>query len=100
MDVNITTSRYATKSELANKANASEVVTLDTQIVLAKNLTGSNITPGGVVDCENGNGKLKQYYINTDGTLALAVFPLIGTWKSTSFITISPNDGTIFIKLN
>ena len=58
---NIITSTYATKSELANKANNSEVVKLDTQIVLAKNLTDSNITPGGVVDCEEGNGKLKQY---------------------------------------
>ena len=96
---NIITSTYATKSELANKANNSEVVKLDTQIVLAKNLTDSNITPGGVVDCEEGNGKLKQYYINSDGTLTLAVFPLTGQWKNTSFITISPNDGTIFIKL-
>ena len=42
---------YATKSELATKANDSEVVKLDTQIVLAKNLTDSNITPGEVVDC-------------------------------------------------
>ena len=75
-------------------------VDLSSQIVLAKNLTGSNITPGGVVDCGEGNGKLIQYYINNENTLTLAGFSLTGTWKSTSFITISPNDGTIFIRLN
>ena len=96
---NVITATYATKAELANKANDDEVVKLDTQIVLAKNLTGSNITPGEVVDCEDGNGKLKQYYINSGGALMLAVYPLTGKWKSTSFITISPNDGTIFVKL-
>ena len=75
-------------------------VMLDAQILLAKNLTGSNIAPGTVVDCGDGNGKLKQYYINSAGTLELAIYSLTGKWKSTSFITISPNDGTIFIKLS
>ncbi len=83
---NVITSTYATKSEL-------------NQIIIAKNLTGANIAPGEVVDCGNGNGKLLQWYINDTGTLTLAVPAPTGLWKSTSFITISPNDATIFIKI-
>lgn len=79
----------------------SNYVDLNSQIILAKNLTGANIAPGGIVDCGNGdgNGKLQQLYINENGSLMSALpFPT-GIWKSTSFITISPNDGAIFIKI-
>ena len=86
LDGNIITSTYATKSEL-------------NQIILAKNLTGANIMPGGVVDCGNGNGKLQQLYITANGTFMSALPYPKGLWKSTSFITISHNDGAIFIKI-
>lgn len=74
-------------------------VTVDTQMILAKNLTGTNIAPGGVVNCENGNGKLQQLYMSENGAFLTALPYVSGIWKSTSFITISPNDSTIFIKL-
>lgn len=76
------------------------IITEENRIMLAKNLTGTNIAPGGIVDCGDGNGKLKQWYSSADGTLNLAIIPITGVWKSTSFITISPNDGAIFIKLS
>lgn len=69
------------------------------RFVLCKNLTGANITPGGAVDCGNGNGKLKQWYLNADGTFALANTLPTGIWKSTSFITLAPNEGGVFIKI-
>lgn len=70
------------------------------RIALCKNLTGANITPGGVVDCGNGNGKLKQWYLNADGTFLLSNILPTGIWKSTSFVTLGPNEGGIFIKLS
>ena len=81
--------------------STNSVLTDANQIILAKNLTGTDITPGAVVDCGNGNGKLEQWYLDENGTLKLAVIPApSGVWKSASFITISPNHSTIFIKLN
>lgn len=77
----------------------SNVLTDANQIILAKNLTGTNILPGGIVDCESGNGKLQQLYMNENGTFMLALPVLSGVWKSTSFIVISPNDSTIFVKI-
>lgn len=76
------------------------IITEVNQIMLAKNLTGANITPGGVVDCGNGNGKLKQWYLNANGTFSLANTLPTGIWKSTSFATLAPNEGGIFIKLS
>lgn len=70
------------------------------RIALCKNLTGANITPGGVVDCGNGNGKLKQWYLNADGTFLLSDTLPTGIWKSTSFVTLAPNEGGIFIRLS
>ena len=69
-------------------------------IMLAKNLTGADIIPSGVVNCENGNGKLKQWYLNADGTFLLSDTLPTGVWKSTSFVTLAPNKGGIFIKLS
>ena len=75
------------------------ILTDANQIMLAKNLSGTEIAPGGVVDCGNGNGKLKQWYLGADGTSKLAAPLPTGVWKSTSFITISPDDGGMFIKI-
>ena len=69
------------------------------RFVLCKNLTGANITPGGAVDCGNGNGKLKLWYLNADGTFALANTLPTGIWKSTSFVSLAPNEGGMFIKI-
>lgn len=69
-------------------------------IILAKNFTSTNIIPGGVVDCGNGNGNLKQWYLGADGTFALANALPTGVWKSASFVTLAPNEGGIFIKLS
>lgn len=80
--------------------NGAKAVTENTRIMLAKNLTGANITPGGVVDCGNGNGKLKQWHLNADGTFLLANTLPTGIWKSTSSVTLAPNEGGIFIKLS
>ena len=75
------------------------IITESNQIMLAKNLSGTNITPGGVVDCGNGNGNLKQWHLGADGTFSLANTLPTGIWKSTSFVTLAPNEGGIFIKL-
>lgn len=75
------------------------ILTDANQIMLAKNLSGTNITPGGVVDCGNGNGNLKQWYLGADGTFLLANTLPTGIWKSTSSINLAPTDGGIFIKI-
>ena len=80
--------------------NNNNVLTNANQIMLAKNLSGTNITPGGVVDCGNGNGNLKQWYLGADGTFALANTLPTGVWKSASFVTLAPNEGGIFIRLS
>lgn len=69
------------------------------RFVLCKNLTGANITPGGVVDCQNGNGKLKIWYLDASGTFALANTLPTGVWKSASFVTLAPDEGGMFIKI-
>lgn len=79
---------------------SNNILTDANQIMIAKNLTGANITPGGVIDCGNGNGKLKQWYLNADGSFLLANTLPTGIWKSTSFVSLGPNEGGIFIKLS
>ena len=79
--------------------NGANILTDANQIMLAKNLSGTNVAPGGVVDCGNGNGKLKQWYLNADGTFALANTLPTGIWKSTSFVSLAPNEGGMFIKI-
>ena len=79
---------------------SSSQILLDTKrIALCKNFTGADIKPGGAVDCGNGNGNLKQWYLNADGAFLLSGTLPTGIWKSTSFVTLAPNEGGIFIKL-
>lgn len=80
--------------------NNANILTDANQIMLAKNLSGTKIAPGGAVDCGNGNGKLKQWYLNEAGTFVLASPLPTGVWKSASFVTLAPNEGGIFIKLS
>lgn len=79
--------------------NNTNILTDANRIMLAKNLSGTSIKPGGFVDCGNGNGNLKQWYLGADGTFVLANTLPTGIWKSTSFVTLAPNEGGIFIKL-
>lgn len=73
---------------------SSSQILLDTKrIALCKNFTGADITPGGAVDCGNGNGNLKQWYLNADGTFLLSGTLPTGIWKSASFVTLAPNEG-------
>lgn len=79
---------------------SSAQILLDTKrIALCKNFTGADIKPGGAVDCGKGNGNLKQWYLNADGTFLLSGTLPTGIWKSASFVTLAPNKGGIFIKL-
>ena len=84
---------------ISGSLGGSKIITEKNQIMLAKNLSGTNIAPGGVVDCGNGNGKLKQWYLNADGTFVLANTLPTGVWKSASFVTLAPNEGGMFIKI-
>ena len=95
------TSTLKWKAVYANSVvvNDKNVLTEANQIMLAQNLSGTNITPGGVVDCGNGNGKLKLWYLGADGTFVLANTLPTGIWKSTSFVTLAPNEGGMFIKI-
>lgn len=83
----------------ATSANDPNAVHKSDQIMLAQNLLGANITPGGVVDCGNGNGKLKLWYLGADGTFLLSDTLPTGVWKSASFVTLAPNEGGMFIKI-
>lgn len=76
------------------------IITEVNKIMLAKNLSGTNVIPDGVVDCGNGNGMLKQWYLNADGTFLLSDTLPTGVWKSSSFVTLAPNEGGIFVKLS
>lgn len=80
--------------------NNANILTDANQIMLAKNLSGTAVAPGGIIDCGNGNGKLKQWYLGADGAFVLANTLPTGIWKSTSFVTLAPNEGGIFIKLS
>ena len=100
--VNAATEKSSTmdlKPDGTLKWNNANILTDANQIMLAKNLSGANITPGGVVDCGTGNGKLKLWYLGADGTFVLANTLPTGVWKSASFVTLAPNEGGIFIKI-
>lgn len=80
--------------------NNANILTDANQIMPAQNLSGTAVAPGGIIDCGNGNGKLKQWYLGADGAFVLANTLPTGIWKSTSFVTLAPNEGGIFIKLS
>ena len=79
--------------------NGKTVLTDANQIMLAKNLSGTKIAPGGVVDCGNGNGKLNQWYLIDPGTFVLASTSPKGVWKNAGFLTMAPNESGMFIKI-
>lgn len=79
--------------------NSARILLETNRFALCKNLTGAKITPGAAVDCGKGNGKLKQWCLNADGTFVLANTLPTGVWKSASFVTLAPNEGGVFIKI-
>ena len=79
--------------------NGANILTDANQIMLAKNLSGANITPGGVVDCGAGNGKLQGWYINNSGELALSGTLAVGKWKNVSIYIIDNNYSGMFVKV-
>lgn len=77
----------------------SSILTDANQIMLAKNLSGTNVAPGGIVDCGTGNGTLKAWYINDLGELALSGTLAVGKWKSVSIYPIGNNFSGMFLKV-
>lgn len=92
--------KWSNNNTISGTLGGRRIITELNQIMLAKNLSGTSVAPGGVVDCGNGNGKLKQWVLNADGTFLLSDTLPTGVWKSTSFVTLAPNEGGIFIKLS
>lgn len=90
---------WSNNNTITGFLGGSGIITEKNQIMLAKNLSGTNVASGGIVDCGNGNGKLKLWYLNADGTFLLSDTLPTGVWKSASFITLAPNEGGIFIKI-
>lgn len=83
----------------ATSANDPNAVHKSDQIMLAKNLSGTNVAPGGIVDCGTGNGKLQGWYINNSGELALSGTLAVGKWKNVSIYLIDNNYSGMFVKV-
>lgn len=79
--------------------NNANILTDANQIMLAKNLSGTNVAPGGIVDCGTGNGKLQGWYINNSGELALSGTLAVGKWKNVSIYLIDNNYSGMFVKV-
>lgn len=67
--------------------------------MLAKNLTGTNVASGGIVDCGTGNGTLQGWYINDLGALALSGTLAVGKWKNVSIYPVGNNLSGMFLKV-
>lgn len=79
--------------------NDNNVLTDANLIMMCKNLTGANVALNGVVDCGDGNEKLKAWYINESNTLTLATTKVTGKWKNISPYMV-PNDRSgMFVKV-
>ena len=76
-----------------------KILTDANQIMLAKNLTGTNVAPGGIVDCGTGNGTLQGWYINNSGILTLSGTLAVGKWKNVSIYPVGNNYSGMFIKV-
>lgn len=90
---------------LAGRTNGSltwrdaNILTDANQIMLAKNLSGTNVASGGIVDCGTGNGALKWWYINDSGVLTLSGTLAVGKWKNVSIYPVGNNDSGMFVKV-
>lgn len=79
--------------------NNANILTDANQIMMCKNLSGALIASGGIVDCGTGNGKLKGWYINDSGSLALSGSIVVGKWKNVSVYPIGANFSGMFLKV-
>lgn len=75
------------------------IITEENQIMLAKNLSGTNVASGGIVDCGTGNGTLKGWYINDSGVLALSGTLAVGKWKNVSIYPVGDKLSGMFLKV-
>lgn len=99
--VNLGASTNKWKAVYANSVvvNDKNVLTDANQIMLAKNLSGSDIALNGVVDCGEGNEKIKAWYINESDTLTLAITKVTGKWKNISPYIVPKNRSGMFVKV-
>lgn len=75
------------------------ILTDANQIMLAKNLSGTSVVSGGIVDCGTGNGTLKGWYIDNLGKLALSGTLAVGKWKNVSIYPVGDNYSGMFLKV-
>lgn len=78
---------------------ANNVLTDANQIMMCKNLSGTSIASGGIVDCGTGNGKLQGWYINNSGLLALSGTLVTGKWKNVSVYLVRNTFSGMFVKV-
>ena len=79
--------------------NGANILTDANQIMLAKNLSGTNVSSGGIVDCGTGNGKLQGWYMNTAGAWVLAHNKPTGKWKSSNNYSLLTEESGMFVKV-
>ena len=82
------------------KWSTNNVLTDANQIMLAKNLSGTNVVSGGIIDCGTGNGTLQGWYINNLGVLALSGTLAVGKWKNVSIYPVGENYSGMFLKVD
>ena len=80
--------------------NGAGILTNANQIMLAKNLSGTNVASGGIIDCGTGNGTLQGWYINNLGVLALSGTLAVGKWKNVSIYPVGKNYSGMFLKVD
>lgn len=78
---------------------ANNILTDANQIMMAKNLSGTSIASGGIVDCGTGNSKLQGWYINSSGVLTLSGTLVIGKWKNVSVYPVGNTFSGMFVKV-
>lgn len=100
-DISLGTSTNKWKAVYANSVvvNDKNVLTDANRIMMCKNVTGSNIALDGVVDCGDGNEKLKAWYIDESNTLTLAATKVTGKWKNISSYMVPQDRSGMFIKI-
>ena len=79
--------------------NNANILTDANQIMLAKNLSGTNVASGGIIDCGTGNGTLQGWYINDSGVLTLSETLVVGKWKNVSVYPVGNNYSGMFVKV-
>lgn len=91
--------RWSDNDTISGFLGGSGIITEKNQIMLAKNLSGTNVASGGIVDCGTGNAKLRGWYINDLGALALSGTLAVGKWKNVSIYSVGNNYSGMFLKV-